>query len=72
MVDDNLVRQLLTEWLVLFGTRVVDVDETIDKLSKGYNVDNLWEFVVDERKYIHFDSQRYTWQLTDAGIKHLH
>ena len=71
MVDDNLVRQLLTEWLVLFGTRVVDVDETIDKLSTGYNVDNLWEYVVDECKYIHFDTRRYTWQLTDAGIKHL-
>jgi hypothetical protein len=71
MVDDNLVKQMLTEWLVLFGTRVVHVDETVAKLSTGYNVDNLWEYVVDECKYIHFDTRRYTWQLTDAGIKHL-
>lgn len=71
MVDDNLVKQLLTEWLMHFGTREVGIDETLSKLSDEYNHDNFWEYVVDECKYIKCDTKRYTWQLTDAGVKHL-
>jgi hypothetical protein len=71
MVDDNLVKQLLAEWLVHFGTREVDIDETLGKLSDIYNNNDIWHYAIDERDYIHYDYQRETWQLTDAGIKHL-
>lgn len=72
MVDDNLVKQLLTEWLMHFGTREVSVVETADKLGDTYNNNNdLWAYVVEQRKFLHRDNQWYTWQLTDAGIKHL-
>lgn len=71
MVDDNMVKQLLAEWLVHFGTREVDIDETLDKLSDIYNNNDIWHYVIDERDYIHYDHYQETWQLTDAGIKHL-
>lgn len=71
MVDDNLVKQLLAEWLVHFGTREVDIDETLGKLDDIYNNNDIWHYAIDERDYIHYDFQRETWQLTDAGIKHL-
>ena len=71
MVDDNLVNQLLTEWLMHFGTREVSVVETADKLGDTYNNNDLWAYVVDKRKFLYLDTQCYTWQLTDAGVKHL-
>lgn len=79
MVDDyfhNLVKQLLAEWLVHFGTREVDINDVLNS-AMGYVIFNqhpnsdIWEFILNEREYIHYDSHRETWHLTDAGVKHL-
>jgi hypothetical protein len=81
MVDDNLVKELLTEWLVIFGMREVSVTDFQKHIHQNTVYDNtFWNYVVDRKKYIrlkatrtigHMDGEDDRWQLTDAGIKHL-
>jgi hypothetical protein len=81
MVDDNIVKQMLTEWLVIFGTREVSVTDFQKHIHQNTVYDStFWNYVVDRKKYIrlkatrtigHMDGEDDRWQLTDAGITHL-
>jgi hypothetical protein len=75
MVGDNLVKLILTEWLVLFGTKAVTYDEAQyymgDVIFKHYPDNHIWQHMIEEERYILYDPHAMTWQLTDAGVKHL-
>lgn len=75
MVDDNLVKLILSEWLVHFGTQAVTYDvinHTMgDVIFNQYPNSDMWDYILNEGYYIHYDPYATTWHLTDAGIKYL-
>ena len=80
MITDELVKDVLTTWVILFGTRHVLASEIYDNLnSDELQGDNFWIHVVKEKHYIATSdvfnaeegvSKRH-WYITDAGIRHL-
>lgn len=74
MVDD-IVKLILSEWLVHFGKQAVTyevINHTMgDVIFIQYHDSDMWDYILNEGHYIHYDYLTSTWQLTDAGIKHL-